>query len=421
MFTLASVRTHRFRLYPTLAALPLSVVSACTDPALAGHSPGHAGDSAQAGAQADGRQESANFIPMGGAGSQATRSEAQIALEEDLRGSWEREEPLPPDERPPAPDWELPSFVSESRSETLCLPFEIAPEWVGFHADDRGLFAAVARSCSGPLRTSSPCDRVEGSAVYQFTEAGWEVLALPSYRLGRMTAAANGPLFFGPNVALDPAAGVQIVTDPFFAEDGESSSSLLAAGSRAYLVASESPMGGPGTRLAEFRDGAWISQVTSGGSYWPIGGDDAGALYLTGPDDLLAGVPPDFQALSIASASSLQIVGHSTENFWVIADGRNIRHYEHRMLIGSHEREISRVALGTSRLWALNSTEFGYFTSEGWVSLATLDASSGQQFQEITAVSDDELYLTMSDAALAATKCGGTIVLKYNGTTFARI
>jgi hypothetical protein len=363
------------------------------------------------------------FINVGGTGAQTSNDQTQLRAEETLLDYWKEEELLPADERPDAPEWAPPSFVDAVNFEPFCLPFEVAPDISGFYADKRGLFIAVARSCSEVLDVKGPCDPVEGSAIYQYSGSKWAVLGLPSYSVGRMVGVPDGPLFFGPSVVFDPAQGVDVVRNPFVHDTGWDNFEVVVAGSEVYLAAWHATGDSGSTQLAKFVDGEWSSSATANDTWELLGGDASGALYFNRQATVVAGEPPRFHELTSSPAYPALVAGLSTDDYWMVTDDSRIWHFEGETVteVGLGLPPFSFFQMGEDRLYVLNSETFGYLSEQGLVSLATLDSSTEGHFEQLAVVEDNEVYLTIRDSSLDQYKCGGTIVLKFDGSTFERI
>lgn len=372
------------------------------------------------GAGGGGSREFVGVGDAGDAGAHTSDAETESRKEEELLEYWKQEEPLPVDERPDAPEWQPPSFVDAVSSEPFCLPFEVAPALSGFYADQRGLFVAVARTCTLVLDKGGPCDPVQGSAVYQYSESEWEVLGLPSYSVDWMVGVPNGPLFFGPSIFLDPGQGVDVVRNPFVYDTGWDTFEVVVAGSDVYLAAWHVTGDSGSTRLAKFVDGEWVSSAYADDTWDLLGADVSGSLYFNRQSTVVAGKPPRFHELAGSPANAQLAMGLSSDDYWIVTYDSRIWHFE-----GETATEVftsfSSFQMGASRLFVQSGQTFGYLTNEGLVPLATFDDSSEEYFEHLAVVDDDEVYLTVRNRSLDQYKCGGTIVLKYDGSTFERL
>src|SRR5690606_6298286 len=344
--------------------------------------------------------------------------------EEELLEYWKQEEPLPVDERPDAPEWQPPSFVDAVSSEPFCLPFEVAPLVKGFYADQRGLFVATSRTCSIVLDKGGPCDPVHGSAVYQYSESEWEVLGLPCYRVDRIVGVPNGALCFVPSIFLDPAQGIGVVRNPFVQDTGWDDFEVVVAGSEVYLAAWHATGDSGSTRLAKFMDGEWVSSAYANDTWDLLGVDASGSLYFNRQPTVVAGEPPRFQELTGSPVNPQLAIGLSSDDYWIVTYDSRIWHFEGETATEIEAFELasfSSFQTGASRIFVQNGRTFGYLSDEGIVPLATFDDSSEEYFEHLAVVDDDEVYLTIRDRSLDQYKCGGTTVLKYDGSTFERL
>lgn len=338
---------------------------------------------------------------------------------------WTVSSPLPPDDRPPPPDYELPFEVGDvgwqGSIEPVCDPLQGGAQAQSVWADDRGVFALVSMGCNAIAK--QPCGAA-GSAIYQNAGGGWERLFFQDVDADGAIAMELKGIHGGPLVL---AGSEFLLFDP---EHGFESLDIEAGAidfsvheETIYFIQETSPKesiwrfeDGDSTLLAELDESASLFALADG--------------VMLGMRNRMSFLDEDGSLNDIAGAPAGRygpIWANSKDDFWVAQSGPYIARYDGTWTIlhqVAGDGNVRALWGQGDRLYYSSDYEIGMIDDEGVHELAVSadydDHFERLSFDEVWGRSEDEVFFTYRYHLLDEYKCGGFGLLWYDGAGLHR-